>query len=212
MNPNIIEFQDVDFYRGELPILESVNCQIQKGERVALFGSSGSGKTTFLRLCAGLERVNKGHIFLRGVEVSGPGKFTPPGERKIGFVFQNYALFEKVKVLKNILYGCKTLSDKEEAYRLIKLMDLSQHLEKWPMQLSGGERQKVALARSLALRPDIILLDEPFASLDPEQSRFLIGEMKTLFSRLNVTAVMVTHSEEEAHLFAQRIFKFPMGK
>lgn len=212
MNPNIIEFQEVDFLRGERSILESVSCQILKGERVALFGSSGSGKTTFLRLCAGLERVDKGYIFLRGEEVCGPDKFVPPGERKIGFVFQNYALFEKVKVLKNILYGCKNSQDKEEAYRLIKLMSLSQHLDKWPMQLSGGERQKVALARSLALRPDIILLDEPFASLDPKQSRFLIDEMKALFSRLDVTAVMVTHSEEEAHLFAQRILKFPLEK
>lgn len=203
-----IEFRGVDFNRGQTQILNGMNLRVELGERLAIIGSSGSGKTTCLRLCAGLERASAGQILLRGVAVDSKNTFVPPHQRRIGFVFQNYALFEKVSVEKNIFYGCKTSSHYEEAERLMEVLDLRRHLQKWPGQLSGGERQKVALLRSLALKPDIMLLDEPFSSLDGEQSFSLIQEIKDLFTQLQVTAIMVTHSKAEADAFASRTYRF----
>jgi iron(III) transport system ATP-binding protein len=203
-----IEFKGVSFKRDQRFILNNYSCQIQWGERLAIIGASGSGKTTFLRLCAGLERLHAGQIFLRGQQVDGDSIFQPPHQRHIGFVFQNFALFEGVKIKHNIYYGCKRSEDYQEADRLIQLMGLENHLNKRPSQLSGGERQKVALARSLALKPDIILLDEPLSSIDAHQSEYLINEMISLFDRLSVTAVMVTHSPQEAQAFATRKLEF----
>ncbi len=200
----IMECQNLTFSHPGKSVLKNFDCAIEKGELVALFGPSGCGKTSLLRLFAGLVQPEGGAIYLRGEKVADANTFVKPEIRRLGFVFQSFALFEKVTIKKNIFYGCKTQEDHQRAEELIGLMNLPSHLEKYPHQLSGGEKQKVALVRTLALQPDILLLDEPFSNIDPSQTDFLIGEMKSLFKELGVTALMVTHSPQVSQLFADR--------
>jgi len=201
----ILECKNLCFSYPGKDVLKGFGCEIFPGERVSLLGQSGCGKTSLLRIFAGLEKPVSGDVLLRGEVVASSNQFVPASDRNIGFVFQNFALFEKISVEKNIYYGCKTKAHKEEAEKLIGLMKLGEHLQKKPFQLSGGERQKVALARSLAVKPDIIFLDEPFSSIDPGQTEFLIKEIKELFANLGVTALMVTHSPDESRLFSDRV-------
>ena len=208
MSSPMIECKSLGFQRESKMILRDFNCSIKAGELVSLLGPNGSGKTSFLRLCAGFERPVCGEIRLRGEVVSDQKIFVPPGQRGIGFVFQNMALFEKVSVEKNIFYGCKTKDHREEALRLIRVMGLWEHLKKFPSQLSGGERQKLALIRSLAVKPDIMFLDEPFSSIDRIQTETLIKEIVKLFEDLGMTALMVTHSQKESELFSSRTLSF----
>ncbi len=203
-----MECRNVNFSHPGKQVLRDFNCRIDSTEAVAVLGPSGCGKTSLLRLLAGLARPDSGQILLRGEVIADVHTFVPPEKRSVGFVFQNFALFEKVSVERNIFYGCKTAADKEEARRLIDLMNLQSHLQKKPYQLSGGEKQKVALARTLALRPDILLMDEPFSSIDPGQTQFLIKEIKTLFKELKITSLMVTHSLQVSEKFADRIIQF----
>ena len=203
----VLECRNLSFSYPEKTLFKDFNLQIKKGERVSILGESGCGKTSLLRVCAGLEKPSGGEVLLRGQTVVNDSVFVPVNKRNIGFVFQNFALFEKVSVEKNIFYGCKNDSHKEEAKKLIEIMKLSNHLKKYPYQLSGGEKQKVALARSLALQPDLIFLDEPFSSIDPDQTQFLMKEVINLFEKLDVTALMVTHSIEESQLFSSRTVK-----
>ena len=203
----MIECFSLDFIREKKTILKNFNCSIERGHLVSLIGPNGSGKTSFLRLCAGFERPTNGEIRLRGKVVADGKTFIPVTRRGIGFVFQSLALFEKVNIEKNIFYGCKTEAHKEEAWRLTELMGLKRYLEKYPNELSGGERQKLALVRSLAVKPDIMFLDEPFSSIDRNQTEVLIGEIKKLFEDLKITAIMVTHSEGESELFSSRTLR-----
>jgi iron(III) transport system ATP-binding protein len=204
----VLECRNIGFSYAQKRVLSDFSCQVEKGERVSLLGPSGSGKTTLLRLMAGLEKPDEGEILLRGEKVSSSQVFVPASQRKIGFVFQNFALFEKITVKQNIEYGCKTQDDQRTANKLIELMKLEKHIKKKPYQLSGGEKQKVALARSLALSPDIIFLDEPFSNIDFDQTEFLIDEIKDLFTQLSITSIMVTHSPEESKRFSTRVIQF----
>ena len=205
----MIECKLLCFKRGVRNILENFNCSIEKGHLVSLLGPNGSGKTSFLRLCAGFERPTGGEIKLRGKVVANSGVFIPVSQRGIGFVFQNLALFEKVSVEKNIFYGCKTKAHRDEAGRLMDITGLREYLKKFPGELSGGERQKLALVRSLAVKPDIMFLDEPFSSIDANQTKTLIEEIKKIFEDLKITAIMVTHSKRESELFSSHTLGFP---
>ncbi len=204
-----LQAQKVSYSYPGKKVLQDFDCAINPSESVALLGRSGCGKTSLLRLFAGLARPESGEVLLRGQVVADTKTFVPPEKRGLGFVFQNFALFEKVSVERNIFYGCKTEEDRKEAQKMIDLMKLEDHLKKLPHQLSGGEKQKVALARTLALRPDIILLDEPFSNIDPDQTEFLIKEIKILFDKLKVTSLMVTHSPRDSELFADRVIEMP---
>ncbi len=208
MNCPMIECQSLGFKRKSLSLFENFNCSIEKGHLVSLLGSNGSGKTSFLRLCAGFEKPTRGKIKLRGQVVANRDIFVSASQRGIGFVFQSLALFEKVNVEKNVFYGCKTGNHRDEARRLTDLMGLQGHLKKFPGELSGGERQKLALIRSLAVQPDIMFLDEPFSSIDRNQTESLIEEIRTLFKSLEITAIMVTHSERESKLFSPHTLNF----
>ena len=205
----VLEWKNLKFSFDKTCVLNGFSGSLEKGHRLALLGSSGCGKTTFLRLCTGLENPQEGEIYLRGEKVACKTSSVPPHLRSVGYVFQNFALFEKISVQKNIYYGCKSKEDRDEADKLIDLFKLKSHLHKRPHQLSGGERQKVALVRSLALKPDVIFMDEPFSSIDPEQTNFLIDEIKQHFQTLGVTAVIVTHSKDEADRFADRVIQMP---
>lgn len=205
---SVLELKQVSFSYDKQQVIKNLSLQVKKGERVAISGPSGCGKSTFLRLCAGLEKPQQGEVFLRGQLVAGSNTWVPAKKRQVGYVFQNFALFERVTVKKNIFYGCKTEKDKTAAYKLIELMSLGAHLNKEPHQLSGGEQQRVALARSLAVQPDLLFLDEPFSNLDASLSFALVTEFISLFEALGITSLMVTHSKKEADSFATRVLNF----
>jgi len=164
-----IELKNISKRFGGVSALEDINFTVNDGELLALLGPSGGGKTTALRLIAGLEMPDEGGIFIRGVQVSG----VPPQRRNIGFVFQNYALFKTMTVFKNIAFGLKIKKwDKARIQarvaELVALLELNGLEDRYPHQLSGGQKQRVAIARALAGNPDVLLLDEPFAAVDAQ--------------------------------------------
>jgi iron(III) transport system ATP-binding protein len=179
---------------------------IPPGEFVCFLGPSGCGKTTLLRIIAGLERQNAGVVRMGGRDVS----TLPPSQRNYGIVFQSYALFPNLTVARNVGYGLETRrrSRTEIARRtdeLLALVGLAAHKDKYPAQLSGGEQQRIALARALAPSPGLLLLDEPLSALDARVRQSLRHEIRALQRRLGVTTIMVTHDQEEALAMADRI-------
>ncbi|GHU12048.1 ABC transporter ATP-binding protein [Betaproteobacteria bacterium] len=187
--------------------LDNVSAGIEKGELVCILGPSGCGKTTLLRIIAGLETANSGQIFIDGKDCT----FMPPKDRNLGIVFQSYALFPNMTVLGNILFGLrqkKNLSKNDmqmKAADVLRLVDLYEHKDKYPRQLSGGMQQRTALARAIALSPDYLLLDEPLSALDAKVRLKLRGEIKSIQKTLGITTIMVTHDQEEALTMADRI-------
>ena len=181
-----------------------VDFSVSKGEFFSLLGPSGCGKTTTLRLIAGLEYPDSGSILLEGEDITK----LPPQKRRFGLVFQDYALFPHLNVEKNILYGIAKENKAYQQKRLQELLELFrlEHLQKRSVRnLSGGEQQRVALARALAPNPQVLLLDEPFAALDPSLRESLREELKQLQERLGLTIVFVTHNQEEALSLSHRI-------
>jgi len=154
---------------GSTRAVDGVSLQVHSGELVAVLGPSGCGKTTLLRLIAGFERPAAGSVSVGGVEMAGPERFVPPDKRRIGMVFQDYALFPHLTVRSNVAFGlARRERDEREALtrRTLELVGLQHRAECYPHELSGGERQRIALARALAPEPEVVLLDEPFSNLD----------------------------------------------
>jgi iron(III) transport system ATP-binding protein len=179
---------------------------LQRSAIGCLLGPSGCGKTTVLRCIAGFEAVQAGEIRLAGRVVSAPGLTLPPEKRRIGMVFQDYALFPHLTVAANIAFGLH--SDPERAARvreLGELVGLSAALEKYPHEISGGQQQRVALARALAPRPELLLLDEPFSNLDVDLRERLSLEVREIIKASGATAVLVTHDQQEAFAMADEI-------
>ncbi|MDR0315120.1 MAG: ATP-binding cassette domain-containing protein, partial [Oscillospiraceae bacterium] len=180
--------------------LNNVGAEIEKGELVCILGPSGCGKTTLLRIIAGLESANYGQVFIDGRDAT----FLPAAKRNFGIVFQSYALFPNMTVMGNILFGLqqkKGISKDEmqaKACEALRLVDLFEHKNKYPRQLSGGMQQRTALARAIALSPAFLLLDEPLSALDAKVRQKLRGEIRAIQRRLGITTVMVTHDQEEA--------------
>ncbi|MEJ1160154.1 ABC transporter ATP-binding protein [Prosthecomicrobium sp. N25] len=198
---------------GSSVAVESINLDIRAGELVALLGPSGCGKTTLLRIVAGFIRQTEGRIVL-GDEVVDD---LPPNRRRIGIVFQNYALFPHMTVGENVAYGPAAQGvprDERvaEARRVLDLVRLGHLADRYPRQLSGGQQQRVALARALAIRPRILLLDEPFAALDKNLRLDMQIEIKRLQRLSGVTTVMVTHDQEEALSMADRVAVLSQGR
>jgi len=191
---------------GHFIALRDVSLSITPGEFVCFLGPSGCGKTTLLRIIAGLERQNSGVVTVGGRDVSA----LPPSQRNYGIVFQSYALFPNLTVARNVAYGLETrntakLEIDRRVDELLALVGLAAHKQKYPAQLSGGEQQRIALARALAPSPALLLLDEPLSALDARVRQSLRHEIRALQRRLGVTTIMVTHDQEEALAMADRI-------
>lgn len=189
-------------------IVKDLTLNMVKGELVGLLGSSGCGKTTALRAIAGFEPVYHGSITLRGQTVSRPGYSLPPEKRKLGMVFQDYALFPHLNVLDNVCFGLYALEKSEQrkrAYELLDMVGLTHKDKNFPHELSGGQQQRIALARALAPKPDVLLLDEPFSSLDIESREQLSNHVREILKQLDVTAILVTHDQHEAFAMCDQV-------
>lgn len=187
-------------------VLEDISFDVAEGESLVLLGASGSGKTTILRIIAGLEQPDKGRVILHGKDVTD----LPARERGVGVIFQAYALFPRMTVEKNIGYGLKIRrrprkERRETVNRLLKLVRLEEHRRKYPWQLSGGQQQRVAIARTLAYKPQVLLFDEPFGALDAQTRVRLRREIRALLKQVKVPSVFITHDQEEALELGDRI-------
>lgn len=207
-----IEIKNVTKKFGKVTAVNRVNFTVYDGELVGLLGPSGGGKTTVLRMIAGLEVPTEGDIFIRGQRVND----VSVQHRNIGFVFQGYALFKNMNVAKNIAFGLKIKKWKKadieaRVAELITLFGLSGLEKRYPHQLSGGQRQRVAIARALAPKPSVLLLDEPFGAVDAKIRQELREWLVTLHHELNVTTIFVTHDQEEAMEVSNRIVIFSKG-
>jgi multiple sugar transport system ATP-binding protein len=192
-------------FRG-VEVLQDVYLQAEQGEFICLLGPSGSGKSTVLRMIGGFETPDEGTIELAGEEIQDQ----PPNRRNIGFVFQDYALFPHLNVEENVAFGlkCKKTEKKEMALRIksvLELVGLTGLEKRNPKQLSGGQQQRVAIARAIALRPSLLLFDEPLSNLDAKLRRHIRLEMRELQKELGITTIMVTHDQEEAMTMGDRI-------
>jgi sulfate/thiosulfate transport system ATP-binding protein len=187
-------------------VLEDVSFDVAAGEALVLLGASGSGKTTILRIIAGLDQPDSGRVILHGKDVTE----LPARERGVGVIFQSYALFPRMTVERNIGYGLRIRgvrrrTRKEKVNRLLELVHLEDHRKKYPHQLSGGQQQRVAIARTLAYEPQVLLFDEPFGALDAHTRIRLRREIRSLLREVGVTAIFITHDQEEALELGDRI-------
>jgi len=191
---------------GETPVVRNLSLSVDSGEILALLGSSGCGKTTTLRMIAGLEAVDGGCIEVDGVLVAGAGRHDPPERRRIGMVFQDYALFPHLSVGKNVAFGLpRGIDARTRVEETLELVGLAGFGNRMPQDLSGGQQQRVALARALAPQPRILLMDEPFSNLDPDLRITVRGEVRDILKRAGATAILVTHDQEEALSMADQV-------
>ncbi|WP_455915028.1 ABC transporter ATP-binding protein [Pseudomonas syringae] len=198
---------------GSTAVFSDINCDIRKGEFVTLLGPSGCGKSTLLRCIAGLTPVTSGSIFLDGKDLVP----VSPQKRGIGMVFQSYALFPNMNVEQNVAFGLrmqKVSSDemKQRVAEVLKLVELNEFATRYPHQLSGGQCQRVALARSLVTRPRLLLLDEPLSALDARIRKHLREQIRAIQQELGLTTIFVTHDQEEALTMSDRIFLMNQGR
>jgi len=206
--PTLLELKGLRQSYGDQEVVKGLSFSLARGGIGCLLGPSGCGKTTVLRCIAGFEPVTAGEIELNGQVVSAPGRMVPPEKRRIGMVFQDYALFPHLSVLDNIAFGLHALARDERdrrAAEYLAAVGLSGASGKYPHELSGGQQQRVALARALAPRPDLLLLDEPFSNLDVDLRERLGQEVREIIKRSNTTAVLVTHDQQEAFAIADEI-------
>ncbi|MFZ5944712.1 MAG: ABC transporter ATP-binding protein [Bacillota bacterium] len=195
------------YKNSERDIITDFSLNIEKGEVTAILGESGSGKSTILRLIAGLEVPDKGSIKIDNKTMVDINYFIPPEKRGVGVVFQDYALFPHMTVEKNIRFGLKLLNTNAIQNRIKEMLDLVnlKGLEKrYPYELSGGQQQRVALARSLAPNPSILLFDEPFSNLDTQLRHKIREDLKRIIKQVGITSIFVTHDQEDANVLADR--------
>ena len=200
---------------GALQAVREVSLEIERGELMAVLGPSGCGKTTLLRTIAGFERPDAGSVVVGDEVVAGSGRFVPPERRRIGMVFQDDALFPHLTVEANIAFGLsrRPREEREElTRRTLELVGLQHKTGRPPHELSGGERQRVALARALAPEPEVVLLDEPFSSLDATLRADLRREVELILRDAEATALLVTHDQEEALSLADRLAVMREGR
>lgn len=213
---SVVELRNVACsYEAGRPAVSGISFSVQHGEVLCLLGPSGCGKTTILRAIAGFEPVTQGSIMLSGREVSTPERLVPAEERQVGMVFQEYALFPHLRIDANVAFGLRHLPrDQRHATvtDLLKLTGLTGLERRYPHELSGGQQQRAALARALAPRPVLLLLDEPFSNLDPDMASRMRQDLHDLLRRTKTTAILVTHDHDEAFAMADRIAVLNQGR
>ncbi len=224
-NPSDIHITPMDFGKsavtvrevtksfGKAAVLDNINFSVDEDEIVVLLGASGSGKTTILRIIAGLEMADSGMVILHGKNVTD----VPARSRGTGVIFQSYALFPKMTVEQNIGYGLRIRRTKKKEINkkvdeLIELVHLEEHRKKYPSQLSGGQQQRVAIARALAYGPEVLLFDEPFGALDAQIRTMLRREIRILLKQIKVPSIFITHDQEEALELGDRIAVLNQGR
>ncbi|MGI8461772.1 MAG: ABC transporter ATP-binding protein [Solirubrobacterales bacterium] len=205
MSDTALEIDDLHKTFGDVAAVSGVDLEVGVGEICALLGPSGCGKTTTLRMIAGLERPDRGSITVAGRAVDSERGNIAPEKRRIGMVFQDYALFPHLDVAANAGYGLGRKPDRDRVHEVLELVGLEDQGARPVHELSGGQQQRVALARALAPTPDLVLLDEPFSNLDAALRERLRGEVREIIGRSGVTALFVTHDQEEALSLADRV-------
>jgi len=203
------------FAKQGVPVVHNMTFDVQEGEIVALLGPSGCGKTTSLRLIVGFEHADAGTITLANQPLVRPNLHVPPEQRGVGIVFQDYALFPHLTVLENVTFGLRNLPRTQRAeagQAALKLVGLERFADRRPDQLSGGQQQRVAIARSLAPKPKLLLLDEPFSNLDALLRQGTRQEIRGVLKKAGMSAVLVTHDQEEALSFADRVAVMRSGQ
>lgn len=210
---NILEIINLSHaYSKNENSITGINLDIQEGERVSILGPSGCGKSTLLRLIAGLEKPSQGEIKIKGIKASSRENLLPPEKRNVGLVVQDKALFPHLSVYSNICFGIKKNKTKDDiASELLSLFKIENLKSKYPHEISGGEQQRVALARSLATNPDLLMLDEPFSALDKDLKETLYSEISLVFSERKSTILLVTHDQKEAELMTERQIMMEKG-
>lgn len=201
-------FENVNVVLGGRPVLTDLNLSLRPGEIVCLLGESGSGKSTILRVAAGIQRVASGTVRINGEVVSGPATHRPPEARGVGLMFQDFALFPHYTLLKNVTFGLRGLGRSAalaQARSALRRVGLADRESDYPHMLSGGQQQRLALARSIAPRPGLLMLDEPFSSLDARLRETVRSETLAVLRETRATTLIVTHDPEEAMLLGDRI-------
>jgi len=211
----VLDVKNIECRYRDHSVVQNVSLHINDGDLFCLLGPSGCGKTTVLRAIAGFEPIVSGEIHLRDELVSSAGFTKPPEQRKIGMVFQDYALFPHMNVHDNIAFGLRDLSKQDKSKRvqeILKVVELTSLGERYVHELSGGQQQRVALARALAPKPDLILMDEPFSNLDVDMREYLSQEVRRILKSQGATGVLVTHDQMEAFAVADQIGVMNQGK
>lgn len=195
--------------------LNNFSLSVNRGEILSLLGSSGSGKTTLLRIIAGFEEPTDGEIYIDSKVVVSKNRFIKPEERRVGFVFQDYALFPHLNIAQNIAFGLFDLDSKSKSKRvdeMLELVNLKDVKDRYIHEISGGQQQRVALARALATKPEVILLDEPFSNLDEELKSSLRIQMRDILKHIGITTILVTHDKYDSLSIADRLALLRDGK
>ena len=207
-----LEIKNLTKIYNKKTILNDISFSVKKGEFLSILGPSGCGKTTLLKILIGIENATSGTILKKGEDITK----LDSSKREMGIVFQNYALFPNMTVLNNVMYALNLkLKDKEKAkdksLNILKLVNMEEHINKYPHQLSGGQQQRVAIARTLALEPDIILFDEPMSALDADNRLTLRKELKNIQKKFKTTMIYITHDQEEAFSLSDRVMVMNAG-
>ncbi|WP_073507633.1 ABC transporter ATP-binding protein [Streptobacillus notomytis] len=197
---HFLEFNNVSFSYDKKLIIDNYSFYVDKGEILMIKGKSGIGKSTLLRLISGLEELKNGKIFLDGIEITNE----KIENRNIGYLFQEFALFPHLSVYDNISFGLKKEDKKEKTARLLELIELKGYEKRYPHELSGGEKQRVALARSLSVMPKLLLLDEPFSSLNMELREKIRLDLKDILKKIGITTIIVSHDLNDS-IIADRV-------
>lgn len=194
-------------------VLKGLDFEVKNGEFLSILGPSGCGKTTLLKILIGIEKVSSGSIIKDDKYITN----FDPSKRDMGIVFQNYSLFPNMTVLQNVMYALKNKYKnkeraKKESLEMLEMVNMTDHINKFPHELSGGQQQRVAIARTLVLKPDIILFDEPMSALDADNRLKLRQEIKKIQKNLNTTMIYITHDQEEAFSMSDRVMVMNTGR
>ena len=212
MKKNFLNLKNIFYEINTQPILKNINLFINKGEFISIIGKSGSGKTTLLKIISGLKKQTQGEMLLNDEILSNENIFLEPENRNLGLVVQEKVLFPHLKVLANVEFGIsKEANKKEKAIEMLNKFHISSLIEKYPHEISGGEAQRVALARTLVTKPKVLLLDEPFNGLDEELKKDIYPDVKKILNDNKTTTIMVSHNTSEVKNLSDRIFNLENG-